>query len=719
MKQITTFSSPGIRSSLVLATAVAGAIGVASPAWAQQTLPPIIVEGTTIAAKPARPAPVPQPADAASSPPAADAGTSQDAAEPAAGGLFAIPGASAGASSPGGPSSFAASGSAVSVMTASDLKARQIRHAADALRSLPGVSVNRSGSFTGLAQVRIRGAEANHTVVLIDGIEANSANNGEFDFANLSTDDIERIEVIRGAQSALYGANAIGGVINIITKGGGGPMTLSMKGEAGSFNTKDASARISAGNERAWVSASIHKRTSDGYDIAPRGSEKDDAELTSASVKAGLEIVRDLDVDIVVRDQKTRGGRDTEGATLGELQEQVDSPATFRNSDRMMGARLRWSMAGGALIHQLRASHTENTVLDTAPDFVTRNASETTTYDYRATLRLPTPGVPGVMHTITGLVEKRRDGFTPQSDFADGLERARHRLSFAGEWNGRFFDRLSLTAGVRHDDNDSFTDFTTWRTTGSLDITEIGLRPHASYGTAYKAPTMYEQYGSIPTFFTPNPNLEPEESSSWDAGLEVSVWQRMLVLDVTYFNSELTNKIDGFAPGPNFTFTAANMQGRSDREGIEASGRVLLLPGLTLSGAYTYLETLNPDGFRDVRRPRHAARADLDWSFDEDRGHLNLGAIYNGEMDDPVRRVTGFFFGFPTLQAERFRLDDYTVVNLAASYEVQPGVEIFGRVENMLDTRYQEIYGFESAPVAAYAGMRLTFNDLANSTSGR
>src|SRR5690606_18691353 len=161
-------------------------------------------------------------------------------------------------------------GTAVTVVTGEDLQRQQIRHAADALRSLPGVSVNRAaGSPAGLTQVRIRGAEANHTLVLIDGIEANAGSSGEFDFSDLMIEDIERIEVIRGPQSALYGSNAIGGVINVITKRGGGPLAITARAEGGSFGTKGGAARVSGGNERIWGSATVQHQRSDGFNIAP------------------------------------------------------------------------------------------------------------------------------------------------------------------------------------------------------------------------------------------------------------------------------------------------------------------------------------------------------------------------------------------------------------------------------------------------------------------
>jgi len=667
--------------SLLILTSAGGVLPTPLLAQSDQALAPIVVEGATLAVKPSNPQP----------------GTAAAADEIKGTGETGVP--------------LDRIGSAVTVVTGAQLRAQQIRHAADALRSLPGVSVSRTGSFAGLTQVRLRGAEANQTLVLIDGIEANSANNGEFDFSLLSAEDIEQIEVIRGPQSGIYGSNAAGGVINIITRGGRGPLTISVKGEAGSFATTDGAVRISGGTDQAYFAGSIHQRKTGGYDVAPHGAENDGSQLGNFSFKAGAQIVRDVEVDVTLRSMKNRGERDTEGAELGMLQEQVDSPTKFTNSDFLVGARLRWSMLGGGLIHELRANKTANVITDDDPTFKARNESETTKYAYRATARFETSGLPAIKHSVTGQLENQSDSFIPLSDFADGVERTRRQNSFAGEWTGSLFGRLFLTAAARRDDSDSFKDFTTWRTAASLKLDEIGMRPHASIGTAVKAPTMYELYGSLPTFFVPNPNLLPEESEGWDAGIEFALWKRRVVFDITYFENDLTNRIDGLATHPSGNFTAVNLPGLSRRDGLETSATIELMPGLVLNAAYTHLSAFEPTGLREVRRPEHAARADLTWRFDNNRALINVGAIYNGEAFDPVRRVTGFSFGFPLLQAERFLLDDYVLVSVAASYKLQPGLEIFGRVENALDTNYQEIYGFETPRIAAYAGLRFTFEE--------
>jgi vitamin B12 transporter len=670
-------------------------LAVEARAQTAQELPGIVVQGATLEAPPRR-AQSARPSGGASGPSApSEAATVSGGADEGLAATGGLP--------------LDRIGSSVSVVTASDIRAQEARTAAEVLRSLPGLSVSRTGTFAGLTQVRIRGAEASHTLVLIDGVEANDPTTGDFDFSDLSTEDVERIEIIRGPQSGLYGSNAVGGVINVITKGGRGPLTISGKVEGGSFDTRDVSARISGGNDKIYGSVSYHRREATGFNISQRGIEDDDARLSTFSLKTGVALFEGATADIVLRKVHKDGGRDGFGGVPGQLATAIDDASTFTSDIFLGGVNVRWDMFGGALTHVVRASRntTRTTDLDMAfPAFPFRseNLSEVTKYGYVGTVRFGTPlGMP-VQHALSGLIEQENESFTPGGDLGDNIRRDRSRVAAAAEWRGDFADRLFVTAGVRRDDNDRFDDFTTWRTTASLSLREWGVRPHASAGTGVKLPTQFEQFGSFPAFFIPNPNLKAEESTGWDAGIEFSFAKGWMLVDVTYFNAELTNKITtvGFPQKP------INLPGVSHREGIEVAGRVNLSRNLVLGASYTHLDATDPTGLREVRRPPHAGRVDLTYGFADGKGKLNLAAIYNGVMDDLVFRVDPF--GSASIQ-ERLALDDYWLVAAAASYRVQPGVDVFARVENVFDEKYQEIYGFNTPGLSAYAGVRFTFED--------
>jgi vitamin B12 transporter len=601
-------------------------------------------------------------------------------------------------------------GTAVTVVTRQDLQQQQIRHAADALRSLPGVTVSRTGSPAGVTQVRIRGGEGNHTLVLIDGIEANAPSEGEFDFSNLMAEDIERIEVIRGPQSALYGSNAVSGVVNIITRSGKGPPRMTARVEAGSFNTKEMAASASAGTERVWGTVSMQHQRSDGYNLAPDGpfGEDDGWRFTSLAARMGAMLTKDIQLDFTIRHTDKKADRDDDMGARNGYTIQSDTPSWFETKTLLMGAQLRWDMLDGALTHVFKANRsvTENFDMALGWGFPAPydNTSEANRFAYQGTYRFATPF--GVNHSITGLIDHGRESFDVSSNYGSSSA-SRNQTGIAAEWRGDVYDTVFLSAGIRHDDNNTFEDFTTWRTGISVPIKSLGIRPHASAGTGVKAPTLFEQFGTTGEFVS-NPNLVPEESKGWDAGVEFTFLAGRAIVDVTYFSTDLKNKIDTiYVACPVTPFgcaTPINLPGTSQRDGVEVSGQFQITSTLTLGLSYTYLDAVDNTGAQEIRRPPHAGRADLTYRFHEGKGTVRLTALYNGEMDD-------YAFGAAPLYLNGIvGLDDYWLVSAAASYKINPGLEVYGRVENLFDEKYEEVYGFNTAGAAVYAGLRWTFD---------
>ncbi|NOT72768.1 MAG: TonB-dependent receptor [Hyphomicrobium sp.] len=475
----------------------AGLAAVSQGANAQQAatqvaanqLPPIVVEGATLQAKPvakaapkpmpkpvvesvAEPAPAPKKVKKAAAPkakPAAQA-TASDAPAPQPPGAADLEAANAADADVNGTSEATSSagissekiGSAVSVVTGVELRARQIRNGGDALRSMPGVAVTRDAGIGGLTQVRIRGAEGNHTAVLIDGIEANDTTNGEFNFSDLSTDDIERIEVIRGPQSGIYGSGAIGGVVNIVTRGGRGPLTIRTMGEAGSFGTKAGSLGVSGGTDKAWGSVSISGRETNGFDISPVGNENDGSQLKTLNIRGGVQLLPGITLDLTLRHTNKQGDRDTQAPFPDPNGIQVDDPARFKETTWLGAAKLTWESFDGHLVQVAKATRNTTERNDTSVFFgtpsITNNEGTREDYSYTGTYLLDTPGVIMAHHYFTGLLEHQSESFTPKSDYgfgfaADGVERTRKLDAQAFEYRGEFADRLFVQGTVRHDDS--------------------------------------------------------------------------------------------------------------------------------------------------------------------------------------------------------------------------------------------------------------------------
>jgi len=256
---------------------------------------------------------------------------------------------------------------------------------------------------------------------------------------------------------------------------------------------------------------------------------------------------------------------------------------------------------------------------------------------------------------------------------------------------------------LRHDDNDFFQDFTTWNVNASLKLPGSIFRLHSGVGTGVKYPGFADLFGTFEGF-VPNDKLVPEESFGYDFGVETTLLGGRAVLDLTYFKTDLTNEIDSACTFPPLACKPFNRTGPSTRRGVEIAGRFLVAPDVTVGGAYTYLDAREDDGREEIRRAPHAGRLDASYTFQQKRGSITVAAVYNGAMKDLAFPVVAPF------DRDRVGLDPYWLINVAASYKLQPGVELFGRIENLLDQNYQEVFGFNATPgIGAFTGIKLTF----------
>ncbi len=590
-------------------------------------------------------------------------------------------------------------GSAVTVITGEQLERRQVRVVSDVLRDVPGVAVNRAGPVGALTQLRIRGAEGNQTLVLIDGIEVNNpAGGSEFDFANLLNAEVDRIEVLRGPQSALYGSDAIGGVVNIVTRRPQPGLTLTARGEAGSFTTRDGLLGLGYGGERFFVSATVNRLATNGVSVADaaNGNAEDDGyDNTTARLKLGFRPFDNLEIDAVGMLVESEREGDADAAVVNAIDSDDESDTLERYG--RIGARL--DLFDGAWQHIANASHVEN-----ERDFFDRTGAQTFTsegekskLDYQINVLFTTSDIARAEHTVTLAAEREREEQFTESGFAgpNGVDIVNY--GYVGEYRIGLWDRLFLSGSLRYDDNDDlFDNESTYRGTAAYLHDPTGTRLHASVGRGVKNPTLFELFGSTPTF-TGNPNLTAEESLGWDVGVEQALLGDRLIVDVTYFNNRIEDLIQG---GGN---TAVNLPGTSKIQGIEVTASAEPWPGLRLDAAYTFTDGEDADGTELVRRARHIASINAGHAFAlfGKPGDVNLGFRFNGRQDDIV------FDSFSPLTRRNVTLSSFTLVNLNASYAVADGVEIFARGENLLDDDYQEVFGFGTPGIAGYVGIRI------------
>ena len=570
--------------------------------------------------------------------------------------------------------------SSVTVIDADLLGVRDAPYLADQLRTVPGVAVSRSGAAGGLTQVRIRGAEANHTLVLIDGIEVSDPINGETDFGLFSGLTASRIEVLRGEQSALYGSDAIGGVINVVTTDAEG-ITGFLEG--GSRSTYRLDLGYGGAFDTGRFNLAFTDVISDGVDTSGLGGEEDGYQNYGLIGSGALKIGRRWKLSGLLR--YGYGEVDTDP--------DLDFDGRLDNADRMTesdqwtaGASLQGD--AGGVNHQLRASFNR---VD-RENFADGNSTNTNEGE-RAKLSY-SPSLQSGIITLSGLVDWEEEDYSARDTQFGGFtnqDQSFETLGLGGEVIADF-DQLLLTASARHDDNDGrFEDATTWRVGGAFSPVS-GTRLRASIGTGVKNPTFTELFGFFPGSFVGNPDLKPEKSTSWEVGIDQSFGPIQTTL--TYFSAELEDEIaDDFSV---FPFTVLNRTGNSDRSGVEASADWQIAPAWSLFASATHITSENDQGVDEIRVPETTASLSLNWSPERDGLRAGLGLDYVGEQRDT---------DFGTF--ETVNLDPYLLVSASVDYPVTDRFSITLRGENLLDEEIVDVFGFEGPGAGVFIGLRL------------
>ena len=591
-------------------------------------------------------------------------------------------------------------GNSVTVLDETILERRQVRQVSDVLRDVPGIAV---GHVPGQTQIRIRGAEANHTLVLIDGIEVSDPFVGEFDFSGLIADEAARIEVLRGQQSAIYGSDAIGGVIQYITLTGREAPGISGRIEAGSFGTVNAAARLAgvAGAVDYALSATLN--STDGTPDARNGTRdlaNDTGALSLKSTWSPSEAFRLTGVARYSRGEVETNDSDNDPSsqTFGY---QIDTPGSEVESEAFYGLlRAELGLLDGRWTHALTGQFvdTSRNGFDAGMrDF--GNNGQRLKGSYETTFRFNTSGV---QHRLTGALDVKRDRFrnTDPSGFAFSGERGIDNLGLVAQYDALIGDHASFGASIRRDDNDRFADTTTYRLQASYRF-DTGTRLRAAAGSGVKNPTFYELFGYSDGRYIGNPDLKPERSEGWEVGVEQDVADGAATLGVTYFESDLESEIFTTYPAPTFIATSANRDTVSTQSGVEAFAQMRVGKAWSVNASYTYLNA-REDGVREIRRPEHMGSVAVDWRAPAEAGGVTLVARYNGETGDNA-------FTDPSFIPVLVRLDAYVLVNLNADVRLNDHVDLFGRIENLANEDYEDVFSFETPGRSVFIGARARF----------
>ncbi len=602
--------------------------------------------------------------------------------------------------------------SSVSVVTEEDIKTKQQTTIQEALRSVPAVDVVRQGGLGQQTSIFMRGANSEHTLVLIDGIQLNDPISPArfFDFANLTTDNIDRIEVLRGPGSTLYGSDALGGVINIITKKGQGQPRLTVSTEGGSYETHREKIGLSGGDDLINYSLTASYLDSNGISAASRkdgNSERDGYTNLSTSARVGLTPTDNFDLDFILRYIDSDADIDNSGGPGGDDPNFTLENKTlfFRTQARLVLLNELWEQKLGFSLSDYDR-HSKDDVDTARPLDSSRSSYYSNLYkiDWQHNLFLSEANTLtlGIEYEKEKGKQKDQRTFAPawwapgETSSSSELKERTSTFGYYLQDQIKLWDRFFTTLGVRLNDHDEFGTRTTYQVASTYLFPTSGTKVRASYGTGFRAPSLLQLYDPV---FGGNPDLDPEKSKGWDVGLEQDLWEGRVALSLTYFENDFDDLIvNKYVDGQSIYLNV----NEAKTKGIEFAVTCEPVTNVTCRASYTYTDTENKDTDEQLlRRPRNKFNADLTYRF-LDRGNINLNLLYVGKRDDT-------FYNNVTELGGRTELASYTVVNLAASFMVTDKVRLFGRVDNLFDEEYEEVWGYGTAGISGYVGGEYTF----------
>ncbi len=580
--------------------------------------------------------------------------------------------------------------SSISVITAEDMERSGRRTVADVLRDVGGLSVAQTGGAGNNASVFLRGAESAYTLFLIDGVEVNDpmSPGRSYSPSHLTVDQVERIEVLYGSQSTLYGSDAIAGVVNIITKRGEGKPKIGASIEGGALGTFQSRAGLSGGTKNYQYAIDGSFLNTRGISSNALGNQEEDGyRNTTLAGRFGAAPSAGASVDLTFR--YTDGRADIDNGTGPN----ADDPNRL-NSSRQLFVRpsatvelwsQRWKQTlGYSLVDHRRED-------DNPADEHQETASNSTfdarlhKVDWQHTLAL----AEGNTVVFGAETESEQGESESKGRFPSKFDRRTARMTgvYLQELL-RYGNSLSATMGVRADHHSRFGAKVTYSVAPNVYFEGSGIRIKGAYGTGYKAPSLFQFYSSFG-----DSTLQAGTSRSWEAGIEQYLADQRLAAGVTWFDNSFDNMIGWDSE----TSSYKNVFKATSR-GLELTGRYTGTVGTTLRAYYTLTDSKDHESDEQLlRRPRHSGGIVLDQRV-RPGIDLNLSFRFSGERRDN---------DFSTWPATPVTLDSYGIVNVAANWKITPNIQVFGRIDNLLDAEYEEILGYGTVGIAGYVGVRV------------
>jgi vitamin B12 transporter len=569
-------------------------------------------------------------------------------------------------------------GSSISVISAAEIKQQNAQNAQDAIRLVQGVQSTMNGGPGTSSSVFIRGAESDHTLVLINGIRVNSNTAGGFDLSALPVDMIDQIEVLRGPQSGLYGSDALGGVINITTKKGATvPFGSTASIALGEMGYRTANLGLFGGNKIIDFNVSASFLELENHDIAKNngGTEDDPYERKSLYGNLGINLPEEGRIDLTTLYNQDENELDAFGG--------VDDPLENSSKEKVFTSAAVSQPIGDHYVQNVSAGYSwqEYTGINggSPAEYVSENTDASIKGDW----------TPVENNTLSVGYDYRHTSAENVGNFPKE-SRDQHALFINNMWSMK--ERLFINLGARYDDFSDIDGEATWKASASWFVLDY-TRLHGAMGTGYRAPTMndiYYTFGAPPRTY-----LKPEQSRSFDIGIEQTLFEESLVADITYFQSDIDDLIawDEVPPGSG-NWQPANVA-EAEIRGFEASLAYAVTEAISTRLYYTYTDAEDVQtGNKLARRAEHTGGLTTSWQYSK-RGNIYADVTYTGERYDNA--------------ANTRELDEFFLVGLGTRYEILDGAVIFAHISNLLDEEYDTAGGYSGVGRIASAGVELSF----------
>lgn len=590
--------------------------------------------------------------------------------------------------------------SAITIINKQDILKSNTTFVYELLQSVPGLNVSTQGSRGSLTQVRIRGSEANQVLVIIDGIEVNDpATSSAFDFAHLPTQNIEKIEILRGPQSALWGSDALAGVINITTSKISPDKHVVASSSYGSENTYQGNLQFNSGTDAFNFSTSANFIDTDGINSSTSGNERDGYDNTTLNLNTSYQMNNVLNLGLSTR--YTNASNEFDPAPVG-----VPMDGFGKNDVEQFYLRgfIELATLNDQWVHVF-----EGSLVDTNNDSVdeifgsSQSAASKEKFAYQSTLYMSTFADLGLNQTLTFAVEREQERFTQKGAAFPGFNpNQKQKITNYGkviEYRANLYEQWTLSAAFRHDNNDEFDNQGTYRIGLNYLHPTTQTKLYAAHATGAKNPSFTELFGFAPNNFIGNTELEAETSEAWELGISQILLNDRINLNAAIFWEDLKDEIQTIFL-PTFQSTVINNQTRSERRGLELSVSSRITKSLNFNGAFTYLDASEPDTTgndrSEIRRPKQQWSGQMNYSFLDNKANVNVNIDYIGD-----RRDINFSNG------ERVTLDDYTRVDLALNYQYNQQIKLFAAINNLFDEEYQDVFGFETYEFSGFIGLEV------------